>query len=68
MTHPIDTLLTRKAEIEDWFKWHPNSSDEPMMRDEYKRVNESIDQYSEDSKRQRVIDAINRINSSTNKR
>ena len=42
----LETLLLKKMEIEDWFRWHPDHSDEPAIREQYKLVNEKIENFN----------------------
>lgn len=42
----LGTLLIRKNEIEDWFKWHPNHPDEPAIKEQYNYVLSKIETFN----------------------
>ena len=44
MPATLQSLETRKAEIEDWFRDHPDSPNAAEIREEYRTLLESIKQ------------------------
>lgn len=43
MPNTLRTLEIRKAEIEDWFSWHPDSPNAAEMREEYRKTVKEIE-------------------------
>jgi hypothetical protein len=34
----LEILLKKKIEVEDWFRWHPDHPDEPVMREQFRDI------------------------------